>query len=82
MLNYRDINKTLIITISQSCTDDFIYYYGDLYSKFTRIKALHPSELDENKLKKKWNNKPIVLGNWLGIKKGCKIINYLANNYK
>ena len=80
MLNHRNTNNTLIITISQSCTDDFTYYYGDLYTKFNRLKVLHPSEFDENKFKKKWNDKPIVLGNWIGIKKGSKVINYLSHN--
>lgn len=49
MLDIRDPNNTQIITISQSCTDDFISYYGDKYNKFKRHKILHSSELDEVK---------------------------------
>lgn len=83
MLDIRDPNNTQIITISQSCTDDFISYYGNKYNKFKRHKILHPSELDEIKDQpmsthqgeKEQKNQIIkVLGNWNHIKKGKHII--------
>ncbi len=77
MLDYRDVKNTTIISISQSCTDDFTKWYGVKYLKFKRIPILHPSELDENKIKQTWNYNPIVLGNWNGIKKGERLISYL-----
>lgn len=74
MLDYRDPKNTKIISISQACTDDFIKYYGEKYNKFKRFDILHPSELDENRYKKIFNDKPIILGNWSHVKKGQKLI--------
>ena len=74
MLTYRNPKTTKIISISQSCTDDFTKYYGKEYTKFERIDILHPSELDENRFKTKFNKNPIVLGNWGHVKKGKKLI--------
>ena len=80
MLSYREVDKTTIISISQSCTDDFTKYYGETYTRFNRLPMLHPSELDENRVKKSWNTEPVVLGNWLGIKKGERLIPELKKN--
>ena len=74
MLDYRDPKKTIIISISQSCTDDFTKYYGDKYKKFKRIDLLHPSELNESVFRKNFNRLPIILGNWTHVKKGKKSI--------
>lgn len=74
MLSFRDPKKTIIISISQSCTDDFTKYYGDKYTKFKRYDILHPSELNEKMYKKRFNKSPIILGNWGHIKKGKKEI--------
>ena len=80
MLDYRKPDTTKIISISQSCTDDFIKYYGDKYLRFDRIPILHPSELDEKKVKKSWNKNPVILGNWIGVKKGQGLLPYLKKN--
>ena len=72
MLSYRDPKKTIIVSISQACTDDFTKYYGDKYTQFKRYDILHPSELNEKIFKKKFNKVPIILGNWGHIKKGKK----------
>lgn len=82
MLDFRDVKKTKIISISQSCTDDFIHYYGEKYNKFNRVTILHSSELDESEYKTKFNNNPIVLGNWVGLKKGQRLIQNLKENIK
>ena len=82
MLKIRNPKRTKIISISKACTDDFTKYYGDLYTKFDRIDLLHPSELDEKMYKKNFNETPIVLGNWLGLKKGERLIPKLRNNIK
>lgn len=74
MLTYRSIRNTKIVSISQSCSDDFTKYYGQNYTKFNRVDILHPSELDENRYKTKFNDKPIVLGNWVHVKKGQALI--------
>jgi glycosyltransferase involved in cell wall biosynthesis len=79
MLDMRDPFTTDIISISQFCTDGFTRIYGEKYTKFNRIPVLHPSELDENRYKKKWNRSPIVLGNWGCINKGKKILPILKN---
>lgn len=77
MLSYRDPKKTIIVSISQSCTDDFTTYYGDKYTQFKRYDILHSSELNENMYKKKYHITPIILGNWGHIKKGQKEIQQL-----
>jgi len=74
MLDYRDPKNTWIITISEACTVDFHKYFPDLYSKFRKIKLLHPSELNEEKTKDKFNNQPIILGNWDHPKKGRHLL--------
>ena len=80
MLTYRDPQTTTIISISQACTDDFIKYYGANYNKFSRIDILHPSELDETRFKTNFNKNPVVLGNWMHIKKGRNILPILCKN--
>ena len=70
MLSYRDPKKTIIVSISQSCTDDFTKYYGEKYTQFKRYDILHPSELNEKMYKNRFNKTPIVLGNWGHLKKG------------
>ena len=82
MLDYRNREKTIIISISQSCTEDFQKYYGEKYNKFKREDILHVSELDENRFKKTFNTSPIVLGNWGHVKKGSKLIPLLKNNLR
>lgn len=80
MLNYRNPSNTWIISISQACTDDFTRIYKDEYTKFKNFKVLHPSELNEKVVKNKFNDKPIILGNWNHPKKGGNIIDKLKNN--
>jgi glycosyltransferase involved in cell wall biosynthesis len=82
MLDYRDPKTTTIISISQSCTDDFTKYYGEKYTKFKRLDVLHPSELDETRYKKNFNDKPIILGNWNHPKKGQKVLPHLKSKMK
>ena len=74
MLYHREQRKTWIISISKSCTEDFTRFYPDLYPKFNRIDICHPSELDESVYLKKFNTRPIILGNWSNIKKGQHLI--------
>lgn len=74
MLSYRNPKNTWIISISKACTDDFTKYYPELYPRFKRIDLLHPSEMNEDIYKKKFNNKPVILGNWNHIKKGGHLI--------
>lgn len=80
MLQHRDPATTKIISISQFCTDEFTKYYHELYTKFERTKILHTSELNERYFKKKWNDKPIVLGNWKDVNKGKNVIKQLMSN--
>ena len=82
MLDYRNPSKTTIISISQSCADDFTKYYGEKYTKFKRLDILHPSELDETRYKTSFNSKPVILGNWNHPKKGQKIIPVLKKKLK
>ncbi len=78
MFQHRDPKSTKIISISQFCSDEFTKYYGELYNKFEKIKILHSSELNERYSKEKWNNTPIVLGNWKDVNKGKNVIKQLA----
>lgn len=79
MLQYRDPKTTTIISISSSCSHDFMKYYHDVYKKFTRIDLFHSSELDETFFRSSFNLKPIVLGNWTHIKKGKDLIPILKD---
>tara|TARA_Y100000816_G_scaffold281100_1_gene255264 strand:- start:54 stop:1910 length:1857 start_codon:yes stop_codon:yes gene_type:complete len=79
MLKYRDTNTTKIISISSACSDDFISYYNEEYSKFKKIYIFHPSELDENIYKTSFNTNPIILGNWTHVKKGKNLIPIIKN---
>lgn len=74
MLDYRDPKKTIMISTSISCKVDFLRHFGEKYAKFRVIDHLNTSELDENIYKKKFNIKPVVLGNWCHVKKGSKVI--------
>jgi len=82
MLTYREPPKTKIVSISQSCSDDFIKYYGEKYTKFDRVKILHTSELDEDRYKTSFNQKPVVLGNWSTLNKGRELIPKLKSKLK
>ena len=82
MLDYRDVKKTNILSISKACTVDFTKYFGEKYTKFNRIDLLHASELDENRYKKGFNSVPQVLGNWHGLKKGERLMPKLKSNAK
>ena len=77
MLSYRNPENTIIISISQFCTDEFTKYYENLYENFKQFKVLHTSELNEEFYKKEWNSKPIVLGHWSNMNKGLNTINIL-----
>ena len=79
MLYYRDPENTEFISTSKFCTDEFTNHYGEEYKKFNRIVILHSSEFDEDKIKEKWNDSPIVLGNWSTDNKGKKIIESIQN---
>lgn len=79
MLNYRSPDNTIIISISQFCTDEFLKYFPEVYPKFKNIKLLHSSEMDDNIFKTKFNTKPVVLGNWKSVNKGSNIVNKLQS---
>ena len=80
MLYYRKPETTIIISISQFCTDEFTKYYKDTYTKFKNIKLLHTTEFDETRYKTNCNKKPIILGNWKDANKGLFIIQQLKNS--
>jgi len=79
MLKYRKPNNTYIISISEFCTYEFTKYFPKIYPLFKNIKILHSTELNEDMYKKRFNNKPIILGNWPCINKGKKSISILSN---
>lgn len=79
MLSFRNPENTWIISTCKSIAYDFNRYYPNLYSKFTRFDLLHPSEFDESKFKNSFNNKPIILGNWNGLKKGKHLFPKLSD---
>ncbi len=55
MLKYRKPINTWIISISQSCTNDFSRVYQQNYWKFQNEKILHASEFNEDLYKKSFN---------------------------
>lgn len=82
MLDYRKPDNTKILSISRACTVDFTKYFGEKYTKFDRVDLLHASELDETKYKTKFSKTPQVLGNWLGLKKGQRLMPLLKKRAK
>lgn len=75
MVKYRNPKNTVMISTSKSCRDDFEKYLGKEYTKFKIIDLLNTSELDEVRWKNgKFNNHPVVLGNWNHIKKGSRVM--------
>jgi glycosyltransferase involved in cell wall biosynthesis len=77
MFKVRDASKTLILSCSQDCIDSFAENEGSDYLKFKIKLLLHTSELSyggDGELsplfQKVENEKPKVLGNWSGLKKG------------
>ena len=79
MLSYRKPNNTIIISISEFCTEEFTKYFPKIYPLFKKIKILHSTELTETMYKKRFNNNPIILGNWPCINKGKISISILSN---
>lgn len=79
MLNYREPEKTKIISISQFCYDEFMRFFPEIYPSFDNKLILHTSELDENNYKITFNDKPNVLGNFKGFIKGEHIYNKLKS---
>jgi glycosyltransferase involved in cell wall biosynthesis len=82
MLNFRNPENTKIISISQFCTDEFIRLFPKRYNEFPRELILHSSEFDEGRYKKKFNDIPVILGNWSTENKGLKIYDKLKNKDK
>lgn len=79
MLNYREPEKTKIISISQFCYDEFMRFFPKIYPTFDNKLILHTSELNKNKYKITFNDKPNVLGNFKGFIKGEHIYNKLKS---
>jgi glycosyltransferase involved in cell wall biosynthesis len=75
MIEYRDPKKTTMVSTSKSCRVDFEHYFGKKYTRFRIIDLLNTSELDESRQKNgKFNDRPIVLGNWGHVKKGSRVM--------
>lgn len=86
MIFYRKPKNTIMVSTSSSCRVDFTKYFGEKYTRFDNILLLNTSELDENRWKGgRWNQKPIVLGNWDHIKKGSRVMpkvkSHLSNDF-
>jgi hypothetical protein len=82
MLN-RNTNKTRIISSSTFCTDEFARFFPIKYKTFENKLILHTSELNINYYKTKFNDNPIIFGNFAGFNKGEHIYNLLKkrNNF-
>jgi len=75
MLDYRKVENTTMVSTSISCKVDFSRHFREKYTKFKVVDLLNSSELDEERWKNgRWNQKPIVLGNWSHVKKGSKVM--------
>lgn len=77
MLNYRDPNTTNIISVSQFCYDEFSKYFPKQYPLFGNNLILHTSELNSNIYKQKFNETPIIFGNFNSELKGSCIFQKL-----
>jgi glycosyltransferase involved in cell wall biosynthesis len=80
MLFYRKPENTWIISDSTFCIDEFSKYYPDIYPKFKKEVILLTSEMNEDKYKMKFNDKPIILGNWPNVNKGKIVVDKLIKN--
>ena len=80
MFYHRFPESTKFISISKFCSDEFLKHYRDDYERFDRLEILHSSEMNSNIYKQKWNDTPVVLGNWSTENKGKLLINQLKNN--
>ena len=65
MMYLRKPSNTVMVSPSSFCINEFGRIYGNSYKKFTKILIPHASELNEEKFKTKFNNKPVIIGNWL-----------------
>lgn len=78
MLSYRDPATTLILSISQFCSDEFRKYYAQTYQRFQRIDLLSTTEFPDQIYKKTFNPRPVIIGNWPDYNKGQHLISPLA----
>tara|TARA_B100001248_G_C27386794_1_gene460099 strand:- start:1599 stop:2648 length:1050 start_codon:yes stop_codon:yes gene_type:complete len=76
MFNYRDSKTTKIISCSTDCLDSFNKQSNE-YKNFKKTIILHSSEIKSNIYNKKFNKKPIIIGNWKKYNKGETILPYL-----
>ena len=80
LFSYRKINTTIFLSIAEFTSQIFRDYYPVSHKRHKIEKILHSSELNENLYKKTFNNKPVILGNWKGIKIGGEVIDNIIKS--
>jgi len=74
MFHLRKPNNTIFISPTKFCQNEFYRIYGEYYKTYENIYIPHASELNEDIYKKKLNDNPIIIGNWIQNSKGKHII--------
>jgi len=74
MFHLRKPTNTIFISPTIFCKNEFTRIYGNHYKTYENIYIPHASELDENKFKINFNDKPVVIGNWIQNSKGKHLI--------
>ena len=79
MFHLRSPLNTIFVSPTLFCKNEFFRIYGNKYKEYQNIYIPHASELNENIYKTKFNNKPVIIGNWTQDSKGKHLISSLEN---
>lgn len=74
MFHLRKPNNTIFISPTKFCKNEFYRIYGKQYKLYKNVYIPHVSELDILKFKKKFNFRPVIIGNWSQKSKGSELI--------
>ena len=77
MFHLRSPKNTIFVSPTEFCKNEFRRIYGKQYDEYQNIYIPHASELDEKKFKKEFNQKPVIIGNWIQDSKGKHLIETL-----
>ena len=74
IFHLRSPKNTIFLSPTIFCKNEFRRIYGSIYDEYKNIYLPHASELDETIYKKNFNQKPVVIGNWIQDSKGKYLI--------
>ena len=77
MFHLRKPENTIFVSPTKFCKNEFGRIYGKRYQMYKNIYIPHVSELDGTKYKTSFNQKPVIIGNWIQNSKGKDLIDDL-----